>query len=477
MKYDDFFEKYSTIILFATIIAAASISAYFFFSNQGYWWDEAVYLGLAKNLYDGKGYYINENQESFRPPLFPYMIFFLWKIFGQSELIVKIIPPLFSIFSVIATYILAEKIYGKQVATWSSLIIATNHQFLFYSLKLLSETIFMTFFAFSLCLLYLGFEKNRKMLIFAGVAMGLTFLTRYMGYVMPVIYASYPAAIWLKDRKHFPKIFSDKFYWLGAFLFVLVLAPWLWMSYVNFGSPLGALFAESSTVTTGWYIEGWSYYFAHWIEIFGPVGLFALPAAIYAAFKIKDPRNVFIILAMAAIILFFTILPRKEMRYIVSFLPVFALFFALGSTGLGRWFRKNRLFAFAVLFFCALNFITGTQRIQDDMQGGYALKEAGTYLSGIVPEGGKIMSQNMPVLFYTAGRDIAYFPENESGLAKAIADNNVKFIVIEKREPTYPSYVWVEKDYDKTPSSVFTKFKLEKTFQENNETFVWVYRV
>ena len=477
MNYNDFFEKYSVIILFLSIAATASVSAYFFFSNQGYWWDEAVYLGLAKNLYDDKGYCINAKQESFRPQLFPYMIFFLWKIFGQFEIVVKIIPPIFSIFSIIATYILARKMHGKQVAAWSSLIIATNHQFLFYTLKLLSETIFMTLFALSLYLLYLGFEKNKKMLLFAGVSMGLTFLTRYMGYVLPVLYAIYPAVFLPKDRKHFSKIFFDKFYWLGALLFVIVLLPWLWMSYINFGSPLGALLAESGTVTTGWYIEGWNYYFAHWIEIFGLVGLFTVPAAVYSVFKIKDPRNVFIVLAIAAIVLFFTILPRKEMRYMVSFLPVFAVFFALGAAEIGKWFRKNTLVAFFVLTFCAFNFIAGIQMIQYDMQGGYALKEAGLYLSGMMTKSETIMSQNMPVLFYTAGRDIIYFPEKESDLTKTIADNNVKFIVIEKREPTYPSYVWNEKDSGKIPSSAFSKFKLEKTFQENNITFVWVYRV
>lgn len=477
MSYDSIFGKYSKIILIVSLFAASFVFTYFFSSNQGYWWDEAVYLGLAKNLYEGKGYYINEKQESFRPPLFPFIIFFLWKIFGQTEFVVGFISPTFGILSIVATYIFAKKLYGSEIAVWAALMLATTHMFLFYGLKLLTETIFMSLFAMSLYLYYLGIEKDKRLLPFAGIVMGLTFLTRYMGYVLPVAYAAYPAVKVLVNRKISPKIFFDKFYWAGALLFAVVLAPWVWMSCVNFGSPLGALFVESTTVTTGWYIEGWGYYFAHWIEIFGLVGLFAVPAAVYAAFKIKEPRNIFIFLVVSAIIIFFMVLPRKEMRYMISFLPAFAVFFAIGAVELRKWWKRDLLVAVFIVVFCIVNFIAGIQMIQYDMWGGYALKEAGTYLKSIAPANAKIMSQNMPVLFYTAGRDIVYFPENEGDLAKIIEQGNVKFIAIEKREPTYPSYVWIAKDDDKAPSHVFDEFKLEKTFQENKITFVWVYRI
>jgi len=482
MSRAGFFEKRPEIVFAAAVLAASLVFICFFFSNQGYWWDEAVYLGLAKNLYEGKGYYINANQESFRPPLFPYAIFFLWKVFGQSEFAVRIMPPLFGVLSIIATHAFAKKLYGKEVAGWAALMLATTHMFLFFGLKLLTETVFMFLFALSLCLFYLGMEKNRKLLPLAGIAMALTFLTRYMGYVLPVVYAAYPLIKILatkksKERAVFTRIFFDKFYWAGALLFLAVLAPWLWMSYVNFGSLLGALLAESSTVTTGWYVDGWTYYFAHWIEIFGLVGLFAVPAAVYTIFKIRDCKNGFTLLSVAAIIVFFALLPRKEMRYMISFLPIFAVFFAAGAAELGKWLRKETLVGVLIVIFCAINLVAGIQMIEYDMQGGYALKQAGLYLKNIAPADAKIMTQNMPVLFYTTGRQIVYFPENEAELANVITKNNVRFIVIEKREPTYPSYVWIEKDSDKLPSRVFDRFKLEKTFQEKNETFVWVYRV
>jgi len=478
MYYEEFFDKYlAKAILIIAFLAPLVVFSYFFYSNQGYWWDEAVYLGLAKNLYDGKGYYINANQESFRPPFFPFMISLLWKIFGQTEFVVRIIPPLFGIISITITYKLAKKLHGKEVAVWAVLMLATTHMFLFYGLKMLTETIFMTFFALSLYLYYLGVERDRKLLPFAGIVMALTFLIRYMGYVLPVMYAIYPLTKFLKSRKDFKQIFFDKYYWIGALLFAIMLAPWVWMSYINFGSPFGALLAESSTVTTGWYIEGWGYYFAHWIEIFGFVGLFAVPAALYVIFKIKKSENVFVTLVIAVILVFFMILPRKEMRYMISFLPFFATFFAMGAVEMKKWLKWNLSVDLFIIAFCIINFVAGIQMIQYDMQGGYALKQAGLYLKSVAPAETKIMSQNMPVLFYTAGRDVVYFPESENELNKIIIENKVSYIVIEKREPTYPQYVWVAKDSDKIPSPLFNRFKLEKTLQENNITYVWVYHV
>ena len=478
MHYEEFFDKYLTkAILIIAFLAPLAVFSYFFYANQGYWWDEAVYLGLAKNLYDGNGYYINANQESFRPPLFPFMISLLWKIFGQTEFVVRIIPPVFGIISIAITYVLAKRLHGKEAAVWAVLMLATMHMFLFYGLKMLTETIFMTFFGLSLYLYYAGVEKDRRLLPFAGIAMALTFLTKYMGYVLPVMYAIYPLTKFLKSREDFKRIFFDKHYWAGALLFAAVLAPWAWMSYVNFGSPFGALLVESSTVTTGWYIEGWDYYFAHWIEIFGLVGFFAVPAALYAIFKIKKSENAFAILVMASILVFFMILPRKEMRYMISFLPFFATLFAIGAVEMKKWLKWNLSVDLFVIAFCIINFIAGIQMIQYDMQGGYALKQAGLFLKSVAPAEAKIMSQNMPVLFYTAGKDIIYFPENENDLNKTIIENKIFYMVIEKREPTYPQYVWTANNSDKTPSPLFSGYKLEKTFQENGITYVWVYRI
>ena len=69
---------------------------YFYNVNQGYWWDEAVYLGLAQNLNEGRGYWINvEGQEAFRPPLLPYLTAGLFSM-GFTEPLVKALPPLFA---------------------------------------------------------------------------------------------------------------------------------------------------------------------------------------------------------------------------------------------------------------------------------------------------------------------------------------------------------------------------------------------
>ena len=50
---------------------------------QGYWWDEAVYLGLAKSIASGDGYQINIGDEAHRPPFFPFFASF-FIAFGEG---------------------------------------------------------------------------------------------------------------------------------------------------------------------------------------------------------------------------------------------------------------------------------------------------------------------------------------------------------------------------------------------------------
>jgi len=136
----------TSLALLIILIISGSTLFYFFNINKGLWWDEAVYLGLAKNLFERKGYFINFNQETFRPPLFPVLISILWYFFGISENIVRFFIVIVSILSIFLTYLLTKEIFGEEEALWASLFLATSHMFLFYSLKILTESLLKTAF-------------------------------------------------------------------------------------------------------------------------------------------------------------------------------------------------------------------------------------------------------------------------------------------------------------------------------------------
>lgn len=468
------------LTLIVILLISGSLLFYFFNINKGLWWDEAVYLGLAKNLLEKKGYYINFDQETFRPPLFPVLISIFWLFFGISENTIRFFLVIVSILSIFLTYLFTKKIFGEEEGLWAALFLATSHMFLFYSLKILTESLFIFLSLLTVLTYYLGFEKNKKFFLFSGILMGLSFLTRYPGLILPIFYLSYPI---FSNKK---KFLFEKNFIFGLILFAIILTPWLAFNQITFGSPLGALFVESSTVSGEFYGGNWSYYFAHWIEFFGLVGIFFIPAIIVFLSNITKNKYIFIFLLVVYSLAFFMLIPRKELRYLMHYLPFYLIFFSVGAVKLRKWIGPKWLILTLGIFFALLNFLAGIQNILADSMGGYALKEAGVYLSKVASENSTIMSQNVPVLYYTSERKIVYFPENETELERKIKEFNVSYLLIEAREPTYPSYVWEFKEGEKQPSKIFENFTLEKTFSEKvmlenrkiiSKTFVWVYKV
>ncbi len=473
-----------TIII---ILLAAVPLLYFYNANQGYWWDEVVYLGLARNIYEGQGYWINKPwQESFRPPVFAYMTACMWQTFGFSEPLVKFIPPLFGILSVIVLYFFVRRLYGdREIVFWSCLLLATSHMFLFYSEKFLTESIFVFLITLSLYAFYLGFDKSKWFFPISAAITAIAFLTRYPALIIMGVYVLYPIYFQFtqknKNRGLVKKIKNSFWvkswpYWLGFVVFLLILIPWFQFNMIVFESPIGAMFTGLGTVTGGWYVADWYYYFAHWTEIFGLVGVFAIPGIISLLVKRNKPNTLIFLMILLSLI-FFMIIPRKESRYLLNFFSIYMIMIAVGIKDFRIWVRSNKTIPAIAIIFIFINFAAGVQMIAQDIPAGSSLKEAGWWIGDRIPEGTTVMSQNVPQLFYTSGKRIVYFPDKAENLRKAIQNWSVSYIVIESREPTYPEWVWSWDDYEKYPSNVFDQFGPAEEFQEYNKTYVWVYEV
>ncbi len=481
------YSKYNALLIIVIILMAAIPLLYFYNANQGYWWDEAVYLGLARNLYDGDGYWINKPyQESFRPPAFAHMTAWMWQTFGFSEPLVKIIPPIFGILSVIILYFFMRRLYGdRELTLWACILLATSHIFLFYSEKFLTESIFIFLVTAALYTFYLGFDKSKWFFPLSAFITAIAFLTRYPALIIMGVYVLYPIYYQLTEKKK-NKTWKTKVrnsfwirswpYWLGFVLFLLVITPWMQFNVVAFGSPTGAMSTGLGTVTEGWYIAEWYYYFTHWTEIFGLIGVFAIPGIISLLVKRNRP-NTLILLTVILSMAFFIYIPRKEARYLLHFFPFFMVMIAVGIKDFRIWVRSNKTIPIIALIFILISFFAGIQMIVNDIPAGSSLKEAGWWIGERIPEGTTIMSQNVPQLFYASGEKIVYFPERAEDLQDAIQNWSVSYIVIEGREPTYPDWVWSWDGYEKLPSNVFDQFGPPQEFQEYEKTYVWVYGV
>ncbi|MFH1978316.1 MAG: glycosyltransferase family 39 protein [Candidatus Aenigmatarchaeota archaeon] len=466
-------EKVLTYVQILIILVSLGTLIFFFNQNQGYWWDEAVYLGLADSIQSGN-YWINTpGQEAFRPPLFPFLISGLMH-FGFG-LFVQFLPILFAIFSVFVLGDLVRMMYDRKTGIWAALILASSHFFLFYSLKLLTESFFILLTLLMIYFYYLGLKKNRTFFSYSGIFLALGFLTRYLGGVLFIVYLFYP--LLLGKKKEIKKIYKSKYYWLGFVISIIILIPWFLNGVGNYGSPIGALFAGFGEVASEWYIGPWFFHFEHWIEFFGLIGLFAIPG-IYVLAKDRTRENKLILLLVVISILSLILIPRKEVRYMLHFFHIYAIMIGIGIVSLRK--RWKGIFSIIAILLILVNLFVGVQMIQSDLNNGSSLKEAGLWVGERIGYGENVMSENYPVLYYTTGTRIIQFPETFS--VEYLVDNRVSYIILDSREPSYPDYVWNEEG---SPSHFFDEFTLEKVYErkidninyEKAQIDVWVYKV
>ncbi len=449
-------------IILVSLVAVISISPYIILAGleKGYWWDEAVYLGLAKNMVAGEGYSINGGDESFRPPLFPYLL----SAFYPNESLMKIVSPIFGIASVAAVFFLAKEIYDKKTALISSMLLASSQIYIYFGQKILTETVFATLFTLLMLFVYLAFEKNKKMfLIPAAAIFALSVMTKYTAVIIFPAIALYLAyKILMKgEKKNVMKTIFSKEFAISIFAFLIVLSPWMYFNYAKHGDMLWSMKEEVSRVGPEFYSGPWNTYLSSWTELFGVSALFAIPLALYL--KKKDS---FVIATAIVILVFFSFaIERKELRYIVAFLPVYYVAFAAGFSRLAERFKINFYPAFFVVLVISIASLGGgINRVIAEAGSGSQMMEAAKYVKENSATGSKIIAENYPVINYISGRIAVPFPKTEDGFENLISRENISFAIVDNFEPTTPDYA------DEL------KYPTEKIFQKGGSR-VTVYRV
>lgn len=176
--------------------------------------DAAIYANVARNIIQGKGATVDSTLPlllTYYPPspgpwpspyplLFPLTVAFSFLIFGISEFSSALINGLFFVAALPLIYLLAEKFFNKKVAVVSSLWYIFNPNLLYFSISGMTESLFIFLMTASIYLLFL--EKN-SFLFLSGVLIGLSFSTRFQGFlVLPIILGF----VWFKKRRLLPLI-------------------------------------------------------------------------------------------------------------------------------------------------------------------------------------------------------------------------------------------------------------------------------
>lgn len=300
------------LILFLLVVQLIFVS----FPNTP-WWDEAIYVGMAKFVYSfGKiGFW-----EYFRPPIWPIFLSFFFKI-GFTIKNIHIIQALISMVFLIFTYLISEKIKPKS-GVLSILLISSTLLYFGFIHVLLSVYLSLLFAIISIYL----FTKQRYFL--SGVLLSLSFLTRFpqglllLGYGLVFLVD----LIIHKDNKQKVKTIKNGLITLLGF--ILTFVPYAIHSKIYYGGYFNPIIFGSKVAadTAKFFQEPLLFYFKvillnNFLYIFAIIFII-----LYIKNKLWSDKNKTII--FVSLILFFTYFTynsHKEARYILVAIPYLAV--------------------------------------------------------------------------------------------------------------------------------------------------------
>jgi len=171
------------------------------------------------------------------------------------------------------------------------------------------------------------------------------------------------------------------------------------------------------------------YYFVNLLPILG------LPIFFSIFFLLNwKKENKLLLLTFLLIFIAFSILARKEFRYLV---PYFPIFFLASAISLKNAIKDKKLFLLVVLIVSVLelNVSWNYLNIQEDD----SIIKAANFLKSFVKEGDFIIGENYPVLHYFTKAYVLPFAGDLHHFQKVVENFNVKFVVV-NNEITLPPY-------------------------------------
>lgn len=202
--------------------------------------DEREYYGAAHMLYEGRGFSFFDSALWVRPPLYVASLAGAMMVGGDGYLPALVFQSLLSALTLPALGWLAFRAGGRKAARWSVLLGLLYLPLTLFAGLLLSETLFVFLFAWSLVALVLAREalgndsssllRLLKWPALAGLLLGLGVLTRStaLGFLpLAMLWLAWDKAVLLRQR-----IISAS---VLLAVCLLALLPWIARNYATYG--------------------------------------------------------------------------------------------------------------------------------------------------------------------------------------------------------------------------------------------------
>ncbi|MFH1656721.1 MAG: glycosyltransferase family 39 protein, partial [Candidatus Nealsonbacteria bacterium] len=227
------FEKSSNFKFVVLIFLIAIISGFFWsFGNFGepLASDEIHYGKAAINILEGHNFCYGRGELCIEPqPLYPLFLSGVFYIFGYNLDAVRFIQLILFAFISVLGFLLAKKLFNRQVGVYSGLLIGLFYPLAHYSGRLYRELFFTFLVVLFIYLLYQAYLSTKKTwFILSGITLGLIMLTNAVAYFLPLLIIFIFLIVYKK------KLFSKKMlicFFFFFFSLIIVLSPWLIRNY------------------------------------------------------------------------------------------------------------------------------------------------------------------------------------------------------------------------------------------------------
>ncbi len=189
-------------------------------------YDSAVYDSLALGIIE-RGEFYFEKMHSSHPPLYPFFLAAIYKLFGHSFTLVRFIQSFLDALTCVLICLVSEKLTQSKKWAWGAGIFSAFYYGLIHmSAAILTESLFTFLFTLSIFLL-IDIEKNNYIkTALAGFVLGLTTLTRAIPLLMLFLI---PAWLFVKYRLDVKSVLRN---FIAVLLpFIITLIPWTVRNY------------------------------------------------------------------------------------------------------------------------------------------------------------------------------------------------------------------------------------------------------
>ena len=389
------------LVIVGTFVLAAALRIWYASLPAVPWWDETIYIGMAKHLFSGGalGYW-----EVFRPPVIPFLVGLGWWVGVPALAAGKAVNVVASLGVLVLTYLIGERLYrgAGLVAVAVLAFIPTFFRFGGMVLSSIPAT--------CLALLGLWLVLERRW-FWAGVAFGLAFLTRFVLALFGVGVAVALLVAWLSTGKARLEWRS----WLRRMsMFVVggfaVLIPYLVVHLVSIGDALFPIL-EASRVFTQY--NEWVYDYGNWyylVEVlknsvffvFSLLGLY-----LFARWrKWRDAAWLGVLVPLVLRVGYFLPVTHKEIRFFLPMFPLLALLSGVGVAWLLRRCRRctDKVWAGVLVVIVVVSLVVAWQGLSaeampSDLQGDK--REFYHYFENASKEGDMLIASNPLYMVYT----------------------------------------------------------------------------